>query len=190
MRVAVAAALLLFASTILAQSKSYSIAPDPKNSATFHADDTFDKFDGKTTKVTGTIVADPAKPSAASVDFTVDLHSLDTGIGLRNKEMREKYLETVKWPNGTFKSVGVTGPESITPNSPADVQVTGDLTVHNITKRITIPVRVVLIPDNRLHASTSFNIRMPDYGINVPHNILMTVNDQVTVRIDVWAVGK
>jgi hypothetical protein len=31
---------------------------------------------------------------------------------------------------------------------------------------------------------------MPDFSINVPHNILVTVNDEVPVRLDVLAVGK
>jgi polyisoprenoid-binding protein YceI len=190
MRVAAALAILLSAAAALAQQKTYNIAPDPKNSAIFDVEDMYDKFLGKTSKISGTIVADPAKPGAASVDLTIDLNSLDTGVGLRNREMREKYLETVKWPNGTFKSVSVAGPDSIAPNAPVDVKVTGDLTIHNVTRRVTVPVRIVLIPDGRIHATTSFNVRMPDYDIHVPHNILVTVDDQVGVRVEVWAAAK
>jgi len=31
---------------------------------------------------------------------------------------------------------------------------------------------------------------MPDYGINVPKNILVTVDDMIPVRLDVWAVAR
>jgi hypothetical protein len=55
---------------------------------------------------------------------------------------------------------------------------------------MTIPVRVVLIPDGRIHAKTNFKIHMPDFGISVPHNVLVTVNDEVPVRLDVWAGAK
>jgi len=178
------------ATTLHADSRSYTIAKGGNNVAEFHAEDTYDSFDGKTGDVTGTITADPANTSAASVQVAINLDALDTGNGLRNKEMRERYLETNKFGTGTFKSVSVSGPASIAPNQPADINVTGDLTIHGVTKRMTIPVRIVLLPDGRIHATTNFKVRMPDFGINVPHNILVTVNDEVPVRLDVWGVGK
>jgi polyisoprenoid-binding protein YceI len=179
--------LLLLATTLHADSHTHTIAKGGSNVAEFHAEDTYDSFDGKTSDVTGTIVADPANPSAASVQMAINVDSLDTGNGLRNKEMRQRYLETKKFGTATFKSVSVSGPPSIAANQPADINVTGDLTVHGVTKRMTIAVRVVLIPDGRIHATTTFKIRMPDFGISVPHNILVTVNDEVPVRLDVWA---
>jgi polyisoprenoid-binding protein YceI len=181
---------LLLAAPLHAQSRTYAIAKGGNNLAQFHAEDTYDSFDGKTSDVTGTIVADPATPSAASVQININIDSLDTGAGLRNKEMRERYLETTKFGTAAFKSVSVNGPASIAPNVPADINVTGDLTLHGVTKRMTIPVRVVLIPDGRIHATTNFKIHMPDFGITVPHNVLVTVNDEVPVRLDVWAGAK
>ena len=185
-----AGALLLTASTLFADSRVYQIAPDAKNVVEFHAEDTYDAFDGRTHKVTGAITADPTKPGAAIVDITVDMASLDTGNGLRNREMRELYLDTKEHPTSTFKSVSVAAPDSIAPNQPADIKVTGDFTLHGITRRMTIPVRVVLIPDGRIHVTSSFNVHMPDFGINVPKNILVTVEDNVPVRLDLWAVAR
>jgi polyisoprenoid-binding protein YceI len=190
MRFPIAVVLLAAATTLHAQSHAYAIAKGGNNVASFHAEDTYDAFDGKTSDVTGAIVADPTVPSAASVEVTINVDALDTGVGLRNKEMRERYLETNKFGAATFKSVSVTGPAAIAPNQPADISVTGDMTLHGVTRRMTIPVRVVLIPDGRVHATTTFKIHMPDFGISVPHNILVTVNDEVPVRLDVWAVGK
>jgi polyisoprenoid-binding protein YceI len=190
MRLSVALALLFAAATLHAQSRTYVIAKGGNNVAEFHAEDTYDAFDGKTSDVSGTIVADPANPSAASVEIVINVNALDTGVGMRNKEMRERYLETPKFGTATFKSVSVAGPPSIAPNQPAEINVTGDMTLHGVTKRMIIPVRVVLIPDGRIHATTSFKIHMPDFGISVPHNLLVTVNDEVPVRLDVWAGGK
>lgn len=190
MRLAIAVVLLATVTTLHAQSHNYAITKGGNNVASFHAEDTYDSFDGKTSDVAGTIVADPANPSAASVQVTINVDTLDTGVGLRNKEMRERYLETNKFGTATFKSVSVTGPPSIAPNQPADINVTGDMTLHGVTKRMTIPVHVVLIADGRLHATTTFKIHMPDFGISVPHNILVTVNNEVPVKLDVWAGEK
>jgi polyisoprenoid-binding protein YceI len=186
-------ALLLVLSpvTLFAQSVRYEIAPGDKSVAEFRAEDTYDRFTGSTKNVSGTIVADASAPSKASVDVTIDMKSLVTGVAMRDREMRQRYLETNKFPTATFKSVSVAGPAAIAPNDPADVKVTGDFTLHGVTKRMTIPVRVVLIPDgNRVHATALFNVRMPDFGINVPDNILVTVNNEVPVRLDVWAAKK
>ena len=190
MRLPIAVVLLAAATALHAQSQNYAITKGGTNVASFHAEDTYDAFDGKTSDVAGAIVADAANPSAASVQVTINVDALDTGVGLRNKEMRERYLETNKFGTATFKSASVTGPASIAPNQPADISVAGDMTLHGVTKRMTIPVRVVLIPDGRIHATTTFKIHMPDFGIRVPHNILVTVNDEVPVRLDVWGVAK
>jgi len=137
--------------------------------------------------VTGTIVADPAQPSSASVQVTINVDALDTGVGMRNKEMRERYLETTKFGTAHLQVRQRHRSGNDRSQPAADINVTGDMSLHGVTKRMTIPVRVVLIPDGRVHATTSFKIHMPDFGISVPHNILVTVNDDVPVRLDVWA---
>jgi polyisoprenoid-binding protein YceI len=190
MKLALALVAALTASAALADSRAYEIRKDVKNVAEFHAEDSYDAFDGKTNNLSGTIVADPAKPCAASVELTVDMSSLDTRVALRNREMRELYLETSKFPTATFKSLSVAAPESIGNNQPTEIKVTGDFTLHGVTKRMTIPVRVVLIPDGRIHVTSMFSVKLPEFGINVPKNILVTVNDEVPVRLDVWALGR
>jgi polyisoprenoid-binding protein YceI len=186
----IAVAALAVAPALFAQSKTYEVKPKANSVAEFHAEDTYDSFDGKTNEISGTIAGDPANPAAASVQLSINMGALDTGVALRNKEMRERYLETPQHPTATFKSVSVAGPASIAPNQPADLNVTGDFTLHGVTKRMTIPVRVVLIPDGRIHATSHFNVKMPEFGISVPHNVLVTVNDEVPVRLDVWAAAK
>ena len=190
MRFALALAVSLTATALFAQSRTYEIRKDPKNLVEFHAEDTYDAFDGKTNSVTGTIVADAAKATASKVDLSIDLASLDTGISLRNHEMRERYLKTPQFPTATFKSASIAGPDTIQLNQPADIKITGDFTLHGVTKRMTLPVRVVLLPDNRIHITSQFNVHMPDFDIHVPKNILVTVDDMIPVRLDLWAVTK
>jgi polyisoprenoid-binding protein YceI len=186
MRVAAAVLIAFTAATLRADSRTYTIAKGGSNVVEFHAEDTYDSFDGKTSDVSGTIVADSANPEAGSVQVSINVDALDTGVSLRNREMRQRFLQTDKFSTATFKSVSVVGPTSVALNQPVDISVTGDFTLHGVTKRMTIPVRVVLIPDGRMHATSSFKIHMPDFGISVPHNLLVTVNDDVPVRLDVW----
>src|SRR5260370_2160796 len=127
---AVLGCIALTSTAAFADNRTYEIRPDAKNTAEFHAEDSYDAFDGRTHKVTGGIVADPANPSAATVEVSIDMASLDTANSLRNREMRELYLDTGKHPTANFKSVSVEAPASIAPNAPAGIKVTGDFTLH------------------------------------------------------------
>jgi polyisoprenoid-binding protein YceI len=190
MRRSLAVCLLLFAPLLRAESRSYALTPGAPNAVVFSVDDNVDPFDGRTANITGTVVADPAAPAQASVDVSVDLTSLDTGNGLRNQHMREKYLQTDRFPKATFKSVSVVAPPSIATSQPADLTITGDFTLHGVTKRVTIPVKATLLADGRIHVISAFQVRMPDYGIEVPKNVLVTVDDAVGVRMDLFAKAK
>ena len=201
-KLVLAALILLAASSVLADPRTYSITDDGKNYATFESAATLETIKGTTTKVAGTITADPAAPAAAAVDVTIDLASLDTGISMRNEHLRsEKFLDVEKFANATFKSASVSGPKSIAANQAAEISVTGDLTIHGVTKRVTIPVRVVLIPESELtkssrgpgdwiHATTTFSVKLTDYGVTVPEKLMMKLSNDVSVKLDVFAVAK
>ena len=137
------AATLFATASLFAAPRSYNVTSDGKNYAMFTSEATLETIHGRTTNVTGTIAADPANVTGSTVDITIDLASLDTGIGMRNDHMKNKFLQVDKFPSATFKSVSVSGPKTIVANTPAEVQVTGDLTIHGVTKRITVPVHVI-----------------------------------------------
>ena len=79
-----------------------------------------------------------------------------------NKELNEIVLETAKFPEITFRSTRVTG-------SPAqgkfDVRITGDLTLHGVTKTVTIPAAVTVNGDT-MHAVGEFEIDRKDFNVN------------------------
>ncbi len=183
-------ALTLLCGIARAESGTYVISQGAPNAVVFSVEDNVDPFDGKTGGVSGTIVADPSTPSGAQVELSVDLASLDTANRLRNQHMRERYLQTGTFPSATFKSVSITAPSPIAPNQPSDISVTGDFSLHGVTKRLTIPVKVTLLADGRIHAISTFKVRMPDFGISVPKNLVVTVDDAVTIRLDVFAKPK
>jgi polyisoprenoid-binding protein YceI len=190
---------LFFAAAADAAPRTYTISPDGKNAASFRIDDAIERIDGTTTKVSGSVVADAENAAASTVNLRVELASLDTGISLRNQHVRERFLETSKYPYARFKSVGVKAPSTaIAPNNPADIDVTGDFTMHGVTRRITVPVRVVVIPESDLtkstrgpgdwiHATATFSVRLADYDVHVPDTFLVNTADPIPVRIDVFA---
>jgi polyisoprenoid-binding protein YceI len=187
--------LALAALPATADPRTYAIATDGKNIASFRIEDAVETIDGSTVKVTGTIVADPANAAASSVEISADLSAIDTGMSLRDNHIRDEFVETRKFPRATFKSVSVAMPATIAANQPVDVMVTGDFTMHGVTKRITTPVRVVLIPETAItrstrgagdwiHATATFPLTLSEFGVKVPTSF---ASDHVDVKLDVFA---
>ncbi|HXT50726.1 MAG TPA: YceI family protein [Thermoanaerobaculia bacterium] len=143
----------------------------------------------------GTITYDPAKPEASSVEVTVQAASIDTDTPGRDDDLRsENFFDVAKFPTLTFKSV------SVQRKSPNELTLTGDLTMHGVTKRITIPVEVLgTIPyrgGEKAGFATTFVVNRKDYDITW-NKALDTggalLGDDVTVSIQLetgWAPPK
>ena len=165
----------------------FSIGNDGKSWVGFHLEDTIEEIDADTKKVSGTIDADPANLAAASVNLTIDTASIDSGMKMRDDDMRDTYLETKKYPTATFKSTAVTGPASVAPGQSADLKVAGDLTLHGVTRRIVVPVHLTLESPKRAHVTSKFTIRMTDYNVTVPQKLVLSVANEVDVKFDLFA---
>lgn len=90
---------------------------------------------GRFTDFGGSVSIDAAKPEASNVEFTIKTASIDTAIADRDKHLRSAdFFDVEKLPEITFKSTAVrkTGENSYA--------VTGDFTMHGVTKQLTLPV--------------------------------------------------
>ena len=79
-----------------------------------------------------------------------------------NKELREIVLEPEKYPDIVFKSTNITG-KSMGPDK-YDLKIDGNLTLHGVTRRITIPTEVTLT-GNDMRARGQFSIDRDDFGV-------------------------
>jgi polyisoprenoid-binding protein YceI len=150
------------------------------------------KMRGRFKDFDGTIRVDPAKPTASSVEFTVKTASIDTDNEKRDQDLRtgEGLLEVEKYPTLTFKS------SKVVPKSKDHYDVTGTLTLHGVSKEVTMPVAVIgPIKDPWGNQRVSFEINTTlnrkDYGISY-HKVLDTgglvVGDDVSISITLEAV--
>ncbi|MDZ4767547.1 MAG: YceI family protein [Chloroflexota bacterium] len=90
---------------------------------------------GRFAPPTGTIDFDPANPSAATVEATIDATTLTSGLADRDGHLKSPdFLDVANFPNITFKSTNV----AVTGEGTANV--TGDLTIRGVTKPITLAV--------------------------------------------------
>jgi polyisoprenoid-binding protein YceI len=101
-----------------------------------------------------------------------------------NKELREIVLLPDQYPEIVFKSTNVTG--KATGNNQYDLKIAGDLTLHGVTRQITIPTKVI-VTGSELRAQGEFSINRGDFKVKATSAMhgLIRVKDKVKFTFDI-----
>ncbi len=110
----------------------------------------------------------------STVDFFIDLTTLKTGIGKRDKDMR-RTLDTDNFPFAEFFGKMVTRFDAEF-EEPQEIQVDGVFSIHGISKEISITATMVQQGDDLL-ASASWKLDMSDYHIKPPRFLILKVDE-------------
>jgi polyisoprenoid-binding protein YceI len=122
---------------------------------------------------------------SASIEETDPFFNADQKKTI-NKEVNELVLETGKYPEITFRSTEVRGAMK---NGAFDVEITGDLTLHGMTKRITIPATVTVNGDT-LRAKGEFRINRKKWGVNATEAFHGLVKVRHTIIFEFDIIGR
>ena len=112
----------------------------------------------------------------------MDLSSLDTGIGMRDKHMKEKYLQVEKYKEATlvFKDAKLAAGLL---KSGGDVSLLATLKLHGTDKPVTV-IMTIKPQDGKISASTKFALKLSEYAIDIPKFSGITVADEVQITTD------
>ncbi len=192
-----AALLVAIASPVMA-ANLFAVAQDmhTPNEVSFTSTAPLVKFTGRTAQVLGSANIDIRDLGRSSGEFAVNLASLDTGIKLRDEHMRN-FLETSRYPEARFKVRTIRSKvKSLPENKPVSVFVDGDLTIHGVTRAVTLPAELTFLPQTDadfragdwVKLASTFDVKMTDFGIKVPSMILgPKVNNEVQIGIQTMA---
>ncbi|MBO9727372.1 MAG: YceI family protein [Chitinophaga sp.] len=126
----------------------------------------------------GHVRFDPHDLKSAVVDATVQVNTISTGIGKRDRDlMDEKYFNTAKYPVMRLLSTSITAADK-----PNTYQLTGALTIKGVTKTIAFPFTAVA-GTNSCQLDGTFTINRRDFGVG-PDN---AIDDKLTVTLKVLA---
>lgn len=142
---------------------------------------------GEFNTVSGTIDFDQAKPDQARVDASIDANSLHLGDPQRDAHVKgADFFDVAQFPTITFKSSKVAAAGS-------GFKVTGDLTLHGVTKPVTLTVDAVSpevtdpwnLQRRGLSATTTFNRK--DFGMawNAPAGGGVMLSENVEITLDI-----
>lgn len=140
------------------------------------------KIEGKAPAPEGqvTLKSDP-KVTEVSGHFSLDLSKLDTGIGMRDRHMKEKYLEVEKFKNAQLTIDPVSFAGSV---KAGKAPFTGKLNLHGVEKPVKGEYELTLVDDKTWAIKANFNLKLSDFNIDVPKFSGITVADEVALNID------
>ena len=132
-------------------------------------------------KVVGKTAALSLVQDDKALTVVVPLAELTTGIALRDKHMREKYLEVAKFPD-----VRLAVPLASLPNPAAGTTTAGELkgtlSLHGKEREIPFKYEASCTADNVCTAKGSFTINIRDFDIVIPSYLGITLKPDVVVE--------
>ncbi|HEX8600539.1 MAG TPA: YceI family protein [Chloroflexia bacterium] len=173
-----------------AAARVYRIDPD-LSQASYRVGETF--FDqrgfviavGTTNAVAGDILVDPANLPASQVgEIVVDISQLRTDEPMRDSAIRRRWLESATYPLARFNNAKIIDiPATATEGQPFKFQISGDMTVREVTKPVTWEAETTL-DGYTLRGTATTKLKMSDFGIEPPSLMSLQVEDDVELTLE------
>jgi polyisoprenoid-binding protein YceI len=125
---------------------------------------------GESRKVSGTIDVNPANAAQANIGpVRVDAGSFVTDDELRDSTLRALILQADQYPDIVFTPTSSTGlPEAAGVGDELAFEVTGDLTIREVTRPVTFAVTLEVLSADRLQGRAEATILRSDFGLTIP----------------------
>jgi polyisoprenoid-binding protein YceI len=147
---------------------------------------------GRFTDFAGSVELDLDNPQNSSISLTIQATSIDTGEPDRDTHLRSgDFFDVENHPTLTFQSTGVSK------KSDEEFDVAGDLTIHGVTKQVTLPVSFLGFAkdpwgNNRAGFESESKINRKEYDLswNAPMEAGgLLVGDEIKVSLSIQAVA-
>jgi polyisoprenoid-binding protein YceI len=187
-----AAAVLTTLAALPLRADTFAIDPN-HSEVSFQIRHLVSQVRGRFNDFAGTVQLDPKNLPASAVEFHIKATSIDTGVANRDNHLRSAdFFDVEKYPEITFKS------DSIKPAGKDKYNVMGTLTMHGVSKKVTLPGTYAgQLKDPWGNTRAGFQIETTldrkDYGI-VWNKALdaggAMLGDDVTIAINLETVKK
>ncbi len=104
---------------------------------------------------------------------------------LMQEHFNENYVESDKFPKASFKgSIAGANGLDLSKDGKHEVNVTGDLTIHGVTRQVSAP-GTLEAKDGKVMASSKFMVSPEDYDIEIPAVVRDKIAKELEVSVDV-----
>lgn len=186
MKHVLAAALLsAFAVPALAAPTQYTIDPNHSQVRVEWNHFGFSNVQARFDTIAGTFTYDPENVAASSVEATIDIGSIDSGVDDLDTHLKSPdFFDSAKFGTATYKSTAVSAAGE------GKLKVDGELTVHGVTKPVSLDVTVNKIGPHGMtqKPSAGFDatatLKRSDFGVG---QYVPNVSDEIQVEITIEA---
>jgi polyisoprenoid-binding protein YceI len=155
---------------------TYTIAEESKIS--FVGSKVTGSHDGGFTSFSGTVTMDGANIESAQISILISTPSIfSDNTRLTNHLKSADFFDVETFPEAEFVSTSVT-------EAAGEYSVSGNLTLHGVTKGITFPA-AISVEDDKLTANASFSLNRTDFGLDYPGKANDLIREEVVISFDV-----
>jgi polyisoprenoid-binding protein YceI len=169
--------MLFIASAIFAPAQDLHITRTGK--IVFHAGTSLEDIDAVNNEAASVI-----NVKTGEIAFTVLIKSFHFKRALMEEHFNENYMESSKYPKSVFKGfITDIGNVNFSGDGSYKITAEGDLTIHNITKRVTVPA-VITVTGGKIAATAGFKVKIADYNIKIPGVVADKISKEADIKID------
>lgn len=139
-------------------------------------------FEAKTKTLSGDIAPAADASGAVSGTLKVELQTLETGIGIRDRHMRNNYLEVEKGPGFSTATIDDIRVEKLD----GKTTFTGVLTLHGQKKKVSGAADLQQ-RDGRIKVQAQFALKVSDFEIPAPTYLGVGVRDEIQIKVALTA---
>ena len=103
-------------------------------------------------------------------------------LALMEEHFNENYIESHKYPKTSFRGSILNFDSNALSNQPRTVQLTGELSMHGVTKPISVSATITQ-SDEQITLTSSFSVKTSDFGIEIPSLVRKQIDENVQVEV-------
>jgi len=116
--------------------------------------------------------------------FTLLMKAFIFEKALMQEHFNEKYVESHLYPKASFKGNIKDFDSSKLGTEQVDVTVSGELTLHGVSKDLSVPATIVKLANGNFEGKSVFNINIQDYDIKVPSAVRKNIADNIEIKVN------
>jgi polyisoprenoid-binding protein YceI len=123
--------------------------------------------------------------STGEILFNVLIKSFQFKVALMQEHFNENYMESDKYPKASFKGkITNVSAVNFSKDGNYDVELTGDMTIHGVTKPLTTK-GVITVKNGVVGANSKFVVKPADYNIQIPKLVEAKIAREANVNVDI-----
>jgi polyisoprenoid-binding protein YceI len=117
------------------------------------------------------------------IAFTLLVKSFHFKRALMEEHFNENYMESTVYPKASFKGK-ITNLAAVNFTAAGQYNTTaeGELTIHGVTKKVTVPGKII-VQNGKFSGQSTFKILLSDYGIKVPSVVADKIAKEAEITV-------